>query len=1081
MQNIPGLSFFDGLTRSRASPSASKGGRSSSHSGTSPPETPLRDAAPFASLRGVRSSSSLSHSLGSNTNAEGDQDEASASFNDPLSQSASSSSLPAASFSRRAATVSARSTPGPSPPIPGLPTRRTSGASTTTRPSILSKESIFSMPILGRRPASVSGSSSTTDTSNSTARERSGSVQSNQETEKPTAKDVELMAQGTQAYSMLKRIQEHPIELADIIRLLAIQILPTCASSTEHDTPSRAYFEDHVIIPESNSGESLFVTLSGIRGVLRPASSSITLLGLASGQDFGTIASDASGPTKRSFFDNISKAEGNEGSAAPTAEDELRLVNSSKRPVVIYIESVGSIHALLVNNSIPKPEGDAAPTPIVPLATGLASVKDRSSARRTASSGSSARSVNMSEDKDATPLPKLPRIASDLPLEWDFVLRDLENLVVKLKKNPLPDTDRYANEFQRKYDDVRQRFEAYGTATGVKHRWSDHDLDEVQQWVEAWLCREMYHVIFPQSEHGINSQDYWQDEQLQAKIAALNFLDLTLEHLGFVLEHPEDVAHIARVVREGGVEMQKLVMVRSPSDKMNVILSSHRVVIDALNREPAVQEMLADADQSKEIKADDTIQPNETETQSESIEVEPTTGTKSKSKRFSMPKIPMDGDIPTENSVEPEPRLPRIPMDEGYERPSQALSGVATEDTIPSVSDKEHVPQVQESSEETKNDNADKDVKDGAAEKSVEEDKMESQTAATEQDINPADIALPPSPLDTPSILSPVIPDTAFDATEKDTETPAVSSTSLPPSSAPSKKQYSADVILPLLIFCVVKSNPPMLISNLRYIQRFKVQDHLIGELEYCLTNMTAVVSFLETLDPHALGLADDERVMSDMSDIQAISGKTDPATPLINFQEGFDHTKALGHKVSQDIVGVAEEGIKVISDVVQDGYSKFFGRFLTAADGSPIGKLGSGSSNKAGVLNRGSRPLSAASSLAATIAADAAAVAAASAEEKKKDAAGLISPVGEVSGTSAAIVDATAESALIEKTSPHVSAMEHAARSRVLDFIRESNGPQIHFMACTNSDDLRLSDVKSLLEDYQRIGKLLEQVKRLA
>lgn len=204
-------------------------------------------------------------------------------------------------------------------------------------------------------------------------------------------------------------------------------ILPTAAASTEEPTPSRAYFEDHVIIPESNYGESLFVTLSGIRGLLKPASSSITILGLASGQDFGTLISDASGPIKRSFFDNISKAEGSEGSTiAQSSDNELKLVNSSKRPVVIFVESVGSVHALLVDNAIPKSEGDEAPKPIVPLAQGLATVKDRSAARRTASSGSSVRSMSIAEDRDATPLPKTPKIAADLPLEWDSMIRDLE-------------------------------------------------------------------------------------------------------------------------------------------------------------------------------------------------------------------------------------------------------------------------------------------------------------------------------------------------------------------------------------------------------------------------------------------------------------------------------------------------------------------------------------------------------------------------------------------------------------------------------------------------------------------------------
>jgi len=123
------------------------------------------------------------------------------------------------------------------------------------------------------------------------------------------------------------------------------------------------------------------------------------------------------------------------------------------------------------------------------------------------------------------------------------------SFVVKLKKNPLPNADRYANELQRKYDEVRERFEVYGSASGMNHRWSDQDFDEAQQWAEAWLCRELYQSLFAQP----GSEDFLHDEQLQAKIAALNFLDLTLEHLGFVLEHHEDVAHIAQVVREGGV------------------------------------------------------------------------------------------------------------------------------------------------------------------------------------------------------------------------------------------------------------------------------------------------------------------------------------------------------------------------------------------------------------------------------------------------------------------------------------------------------------------------------------------------
>ncbi|KAF9347686.1 hypothetical protein BGX26_000848 [Mortierella sp. AD094] len=922
--------------------------------------------------------------------------------------------------------------------MPGLPSRRTSGATSTTRSSILSKDSIFSTPALTRRASSISESAA------GPGRERSASNAS-KETEEPTAKDVTLMAQGTQAYSMLKRIQEHPIELADIIRMLvtkkAILILPTCAASTDGPSPSRPTYEDHVIIPESNHGESLFVTLSGIRGVLRPSSSSISILGLATGHDFGTIASDASGPTKRSFFDNISKSEGSEGAlAAADTSKELKLVNSSKRPVTIFVESVGSIHALLVDGIIPKPEGDAAPTPIVPLAAaGIATLKDRSVARRTASSSSSVRSMNMNDDKDATPLPKLPKIAADLPLEWDSALRDLESFVVKLKKNPFSNTDRYANEFQRKYDDVRHRFEVYGNASGLKHRWSDQDLDEVQQWVEAWLCREMYTTIFPHSPQGINSRDFLQDEQLQAKIAALNFMDLTLEHLGFVLEHPEDVAHIAQVVREGGV--------------------------DALNREPAVQELLAEVGETQEA-------PASGENAVESGSAKSPAATNSSSKRISLPKIPMDGVIPRLDA--PGSALsaisPRIPMDEGYDKPVQdgkqetsiegtKESATVRDETLPSEN------KVTEAKEEKK-----------------DTEKEDSATTA----VKPENIELPTSPAPestpVPSLVISVSDATASTAVTETTATAASSSAS-------PRKQYSADVLLPLLIFSVVKCNPPMLISNLSYIQRFKVQDHLTGELAYCLTNMMAVVSFLETLDPQALGLSSDVRVLSDLSDIQMNIGRynNNREPPKLNFQEGLDQTKALGQKVSQEIVVAAEEGIKVISDVVQDGYSKFLGRFLNNNDGGGTSTLSFGINNNtkpSGILTRNTRALSAASSLAATAAASVAAdekrraafaAYTGGTDEKNKGLAGLVSSAGVTNNVTTLSVDGG-----VDKSSPHESAMEHAAKSRVNDYIRTSQGPQLQFMACTDSGDLRLSDVKGLLDDYQRIGKILNEIKQL-
>jgi hypothetical protein len=71
----------------------------------------------------------------------------------------------------------------------------------------------------------------------------------------------------------------------------------------------------------------------------------------------------------------------------------------------------------------------------------------------------------------------------------------------------------------------------------------------------------------------------------------------------------------------------------------------------------------------------------------------------------------------------------------------------------------------------------------------------------------------------------------------------------------------SGDVLLPMIIFSVVKTNPLHLVSNLLYTQRFRNQS-VAGEESYCLINLMAVAEFLENVDLAALGLGDSDKVM---------------------------------------------------------------------------------------------------------------------------------------------------------------------------------------------------------------------------
>ena len=69
----------------------------------------------------------------------------------------------------------------------------------------------------------------------------------------------------------------------------------------------------------------------------------------------------------------------------------------------------------------------------------------------------------------------------------------------------------------------------------------------------------------------------------------------------------------------------------------------------------------------------------------------------------------------------------------------------------------------------------------------------------------------------------------------------------------------SGDVLLPLLIFSVVKANPPNLVSHLLFTQRFR--NHSVGGEEgYCLVNLMAVAEFLENVDLGVLGLGGSDR-----------------------------------------------------------------------------------------------------------------------------------------------------------------------------------------------------------------------------
>jgi hypothetical protein len=137
----------------------------------------------------------------------------------------------------------------------------------------------------------------------------------------------------------------------------------------------------------------------------------------------------------------------------------------------------------------------------------------------------------------------------------------------------------------------------------------------------------------------------------------------------------------------------------------------------------------------------------------------------------------------------------------------------------------------------------------------------------------------------------------------------------------------SGDVILPLMIYSVVKSNPPHLLSHLLYTQRFR-NESFGGEESYCLINLLAAAEFLENVDLAALGLQAEGVNTSDLTPLpvarsrSASVGSVDGTLP-IPATTGFGSGAAtrLRGRVEQQVDAIAGSANKVLSGVVDSSF----------------------------------------------------------------------------------------------------------------------------------------------------------------
>ncbi|KAF9131163.1 hypothetical protein BGX30_013209 [Mortierella sp. GBA39] len=96
-----------------------------------------------------------------------------------------------------------------------------------------------------------------------------------------------------------------------------------------------------------------------------------------------------------------------------------------------------------------------------------------------------------------------------------------------------------------------------------------------------------------------------------------------------------------------------------------------------------------------------------------------------------------------------------------------------------------------------------------------------------------------------------------------------------------------ADTFLPILIYVVLQSNPPNLVSNVQYISRFRNPDKLQAEAGYYLASLDGAISFIENLEASSLSISPAdfdsqiEKTMTELSQEKANAAAAAEATKL--------------------------------------------------------------------------------------------------------------------------------------------------------------------------------------------------------
>lgn len=137
----------------------------------------------------------------------------------------------------------------------------------------------------------------------------------------------------------------------------------------------------------------------------------------------------------------------------------------------------------------------------------------------------------------------------------------VDEFIKNYKKHPPRSTEMASNKVLDFLDDRR-----------------DEGVDEERlDVIETYLCNQLYDQLFTNPE----GDEAMQDEALESRIAALNLLDLNLEHLGVLLP-ANDVENMNGVIKLAGGQLQQLNTIMGAKEKLDALIKTHEIIVEAI-------------------------------------------------------------------------------------------------------------------------------------------------------------------------------------------------------------------------------------------------------------------------------------------------------------------------------------------------------------------------------------------------------------------------------------------------------------------------------------------------------------------